>query len=343
VRNKFNNWSNWSSSVQFTIPDDTLSEKRKTSLPFDLWFSYPNDKKPLKFIFPGKWYDVHLKAGNINIFKSLSRISLILNHFSYSLSPDSWSDLEFDQRLYYSFIFEIEKQKIWFRYKHFKLFEVFGQKIDFVDNSNNQYRVDMQKSYLKARIRVSEKAVPGIWSASILPIDKQGKNYFPPKMPVLLADINENVRRGLPWKIIFPVLSVLIIISSVLLVIAKKRKQGQSSLKDNEYSAAVGRIRAVIDKEMQYPDFSLQKLAQSIGFSRDYLSRQFKKETGMSFPEFLNKRRLERAEKLIRDSDLQVSEVAYKVGYSTPEYFTKVFKSHYKCTPREFRLKQAEK
>ena len=99
----------------------------------------------------------------------------------------------------------------------------------------------------------------------------------------------------------------------------------------------------IIIKNLKDPDLSAEKVATIIGISRNYLSKQFKKEIGQSFPEYLNKTRLEKAKILLRDSHFRISEIAFDVGYNSPEYFNKVFKTSENITPREYREKYSKK
>jgi two-component system response regulator YesN len=98
-----------------------------------------------------------------------------------------------------------------------------------------------------------------------------------------------------------------------------------------------------INQNYHKPDVTLEKVSKEINISANYLSKQFKHEVGQSFPEYLNNIRLRKACDLLKISNLTISEIAYKVGYNTQEYFNKVFKASLKCTPGEYRQKYLEK
>ena len=68
------------------------------------------------------------------------------------------------------------------------------------------------------------------------------------------------------------------------------------------------------------------ELAEKYGLSIGHLSTLIKKETGMSFTEYITEKRMEDAKKLLLKEELSIEEVAEKVGYHDYFYFTKAFK-----------------
>ena len=68
-----------------------------------------------------------------------------------------------------------------------------------------------------------------------------------------------------------------------------------------------------------------------------YFSRFFRTAYNRTFLEYLTSYRIERAEELLRQTDIPVREIAPRVGYTDANYFTKVFKRHCGCTPTDYR------
>ena len=90
-------------------------------------------------------------------------------------------------------------------------------------------------------------------------------------------------------------------------------------------------------------DFSLQRLAALLHMSTSSLSRLVKKETGVSFSEYLTKLRMESAMCLLRNcKELTVQEVSEKTGFKNQHYFCKVFRQYTGRTPSEYRLSSME-
>lgn len=84
-------------------------------------------------------------------------------------------------------------------------------------------------------------------------------------------------------------------------------------------------------------DLCLDDVADLAGFSKYHFSRLFKNFTGLSFYKYLNKKRIEQAEKLLVDPALSITEVALQSGFSSLSAFIRMFKLIKDCTPTEFR------
>lgn len=81
-------------------------------------------------------------------------------------------------------------------------------------------------------------------------------------------------------------------------------------------------------------------VAGALGVSRSYLSSQFKKETGIGLNEFINQVKVDEAKRLLLTTDLTAAEVALQTSFSSPAYFSTIFKRITGDTPNEFRQKR---
>ena len=84
-------------------------------------------------------------------------------------------------------------------------------------------------------------------------------------------------------------------------------------------------------------DFQVTDLCEEMGLSRSQLYRKIKALLGLSISEYIQNIRLEKAEKLLIKGELTIAEVAYQVGYTSPDYFSTLFKSRYNLVPSQFR------
>lgn len=96
------------------------------------------------------------------------------------------------------------------------------------------------------------------------------------------------------------------------------------------------KVKDLTEKNMQEPDFSVEKLSLEIGISRAHLYNKLLALTGKTPIEYIRIMRIRRAAQLLEKSQLTVMEVAYKVGFNDPRYFTKHFKSEYNMTPSQY-------
>lgn len=82
---------------------------------------------------------------------------------------------------------------------------------------------------------------------------------------------------------------------------------------------------------------SLAQLAEELNYSTPYLSRKFKKETGMNFSDYVQKVRVEQSCRLLANTKKSVIEISQLVGYNDVKFFNRIFKKQKKTTPRVFR------
>lgn len=84
-------------------------------------------------------------------------------------------------------------------------------------------------------------------------------------------------------------------------------------------------------------ELTLESVADYIGFSSCYFSRIFKQATGYNFVEYLTLQRVKRAQALLSDSNLAITDISYQAGFKSISTFNRVFKQYRSCSPREYR------
>lgn len=91
--------------------------------------------------------------------------------------------------------------------------------------------------------------------------------------------------------------------------------------------------------ELRYAqhDFKVSDLCESMGLSRSQLYRKVNHLLGQNISHYIQEVRLEAACRLLQDESLSIAEVAYRVGYSSPDYFSTAFKAKYQQAPTQFR------
>jgi two-component system, response regulator YesN len=115
-------------------------------------------------------------------------------------------------------------------------------------------------------------------------------------------------------------------------------------LNEKPHNADKGKI-ALFKSVEQYitdnihEDIDLENTAGRFNLSAYYFSRTFKEVLGYNFSDYINMVRIKRAKELLKADVLSIKEVCYTVGYSDPNYFSKVFKKYEGITPTEFKGK----
>lgn len=84
-------------------------------------------------------------------------------------------------------------------------------------------------------------------------------------------------------------------------------------------------------------DLSLKALSEKFSISSSYLSTLFRKETGVTLTDYVNKKRVEHALLLLNSTDMQIQNIAASCGIADMNYFTRIFKKHMGMTPSEYR------
>ncbi|NHN29135.1 response regulator [Paenibacillus agricola] len=108
---------------------------------------------------------------------------------------------------------------------------------------------------------------------------------------------------------------------------------------DRQYS-----YRTLVDKAKDYAkahyqdsDISISKVCSFLHISTGYFSSIFKKETKLTFVSYLMNIRMEAAKELLMTTDLKSFEIAERVGYAEPNYFSFTFRKHFGMSPKEYR------
>lgn len=96
-------------------------------------------------------------------------------------------------------------------------------------------------------------------------------------------------------------------------------------------------IQRVVQENCFSPDFSIALLADHFQVSIAYMSLQFKKEMGENFLDYVWKLRLEKAKRLLQESDLSIDEISAAVGYANTSSFRRKFKQETGISPSQMR------
>lgn len=95
-------------------------------------------------------------------------------------------------------------------------------------------------------------------------------------------------------------------------------------------------IKDYIEKNYMYP-ITLSEISRKLHFSLPYLSYRFKQDTGFTFVNYLQNKRMENSSRLLANTDKKIAEIAEQSGYTDVKFFNAVFKKHWGVTPSAFR------
>ncbi len=224
----------------------------------------------------------------------------------------------------------------------------------------NLYRVDTTSDVISAlkllenntyELIISDIMMPGIDGISFVRKLKNDVNFS--HIPVILlsaktdnASKAEGLRSGADVFIEKPfsmqylraqIFSLLNNRKSLLETFKRSPLMSYSVLATNKSDEIfLKKLNDEIEKHLSEEDFSVESLTDILSISRSNLQRKVKMISGVTPGEYLRDYRLRRACLLLMSSDLRINEVAFRVGFSSPSYFTKVFYKTYHMTPTEF-------
>ncbi|MEM6319364.1 MAG: response regulator [Bacteroidota bacterium] len=102
----------------------------------------------------------------------------------------------------------------------------------------------------------------------------------------------------------------------------------------------VHQVVKIVHNRIRETHLEIADIAQELGMSQSTFYRKIKSLVGISGNEFIRTIRLKKALAYLKHSDFNISEIAYRVGFSDPKYFSTCFKKFYNVTPSEFLQKQ---
>lgn len=132
----------------------------------------------------------------------------------------------------------------------------------------------------------------------------------------------------------------LYIRSYVIQLIAALRRYGiLFDLDSMVGSAAFVKIMPVLEYiHSHYADkLDLEEISEIIGMNKFYFCRLFKKAMGTTFLEYVNFVRLNNAEHMLSRTDEAITDIGFSTGFSSVQYFNRVFKRYNGCTPKAYR------
>jgi YesN/AraC family two-component response regulator len=125
------------------------------------------------------------------------------------------------------------------------------------------------------------------------------------------------------------------------------QKEENTSLEGLSYPSADKQfLQSIIDSIEQHledPEFDLEQLSSDLNMSKSTLYRKIKSMTGLTPLDFIRNIKMKRACMMLLTQRLNISEVAYSVGFSNPKYFSKCFKDEFGVIPSEYQQRNMQR
>lgn len=164
-------------------------------------------------------------------------------------------------------------------------------------------------------------------------------------LAIILANVNAELVKQFPWLASF---------ESTLYQDQIGRNDALASIKDSFLACISFRIKVIRKYELHHTDSvirrtcqyvmehieennTLEVVAQEVQLHKDYLSKMFKQKTGLHFINYVTKAKMEHAKQLLGTGKYKNYEISEKLGYSSPDYFCRLFKNYTGYTPLEYK------
>ena len=98
----------------------------------------------------------------------------------------------------------------------------------------------------------------------------------------------------------------------------------------------IKRVQSLV-QEFYQTGITLDEIAAKLNLTSEYLGTKFHREMGITFSTYIKNLRMKKAKELLIGTDLKLYEIAQKVGYANPKYFSRVFKEETGQLPADYR------
>ncbi len=229
--------------------------------------------------------------------------------------------------------------------------EIFASRFQVMEASRGEDALEMALSYLPD-IVITDWMMPGMSGVNLCRAIRQNPktNHIP---LVLLTSKSaqesqiEGMQAGADDFISKPFNADIleIRVNKLLETKERNRKNWQKQMIQQELSegklptfedAFLVKATQLIIANLSNSEFDVEDLEKGLDMSKMQLYRKLKMLTSLAANEFIRSIRLQQAKVLLENSELNISEIAYQVGFNDPAYFTRAFKKQYGKTPKSF-------
>lgn len=117
-----------------------------------------------------------------------------------------------------------------------------------------------------------------------------------------------------------------------------KTQQADKQQVERSSRSFMDRVMTIMEMNYGDPEFNVEQLCHQLGMSRSTVSKKLNDETGQSTTQFIRNYRLDLARRILRENvgNRNISEIAFRVGFNDPKYFTRCFTKKYGMSPSTF-------
>jgi AraC-like DNA-binding protein len=204
-----------------------------------------------------------------------------------------------------------------------------GKLGEYIDDRGNFFIANLKKGLVSLKFRMHESAEKGPWFLNIHAKNSLGEPYTHYKKMFFMQEEEKGFNR---WYL----LSLFPLLLLVLIFYIKTRRKTPIAL--SREAALVKKAENYLYQNYANIE-SVKEISNEIGLSHNYVNKLFKNIAGVSLVEYLLKYRISQAQKLLLNTNLNITEILANVGLSDLSNFNKKFKELTDCSPSQYRKK----
>jgi len=157
---------------------------------------------------------------------------------------------------------------------------------------------------------------------------------------ITVNEMLETVFKG-EWDIVFLKSKVMTLLNDTLGNLLLEKKDEKETIATEHIPVMIAiekKLRSVLHEKMP----NLEVIAKEFFMSESTLKRQFKQTYGKAIYEYYLDKKMEKAKKMLADSELTIAQIAYALGYEKPSSFIKTFKKYFGVSPGSLRNDEIE-
>ncbi|MBL8027413.1 MAG: helix-turn-helix transcriptional regulator [Fibrobacteres bacterium] len=327
--------SDWSNPVPIErLEDDSTMHPIILSAAFH----DTEDNRPVKSLIVDRWYDLVVKASFPKGFNERAIFLGWVNSEDYTLgSPSNKGGCFLSNSSYiYNFSFYPDKafeKNIEGKFKSQRLIDTVGSYIDF---RKDTYHINDKDSSARFRVKIKSGS-PGLWSFRCVAFDRSG-DFSPVYMSTFdLTLLGNSTQKKSRTNYIVWILGSMLLI--VIIITVKKKTTTRLEVPAPQVSSYDRELFSKLQtflKDNSDKDLKIGFIEDSLGISHGNLYLLVKKVNGKTLKQLILDAKMDKAKELFEKTDMNVTEVMYKVGFSSPSHFTKVFRKHTGMNPKQF-------
>src|SRR3989339_516277 len=347
-------WSIWNNSY-VTLPDTVLAKNRDWSV-WSVGLKHPDasvqkrrpvvdsivitregDTKAVDTLFRDTWYNLYFYMSDPQGFDNLFYNYIILSHSKNTDGNPLDRGGNFDPRGCYFISLSKDEKLVYVKdtpgYSN-------GTPLcptctSYVNGAKDSYVIDQRKRSWKTNFRLFPQAESRLWMLQGTVFNHQEIPSISVRKKIMTVE-GLSVSSSWFFRVFFIGIPAAMVVLCLCIFLFKRKNEVAVKINDKNLDFRVKIVFELIAKRFT-EDLSLNDIAAAANANPVWLSTTFKEQTGVAIFNYINKLRCNKAMEYLKENQLNISQIGYKLGFNSPAYFKQVFKKHTGISPSQFR------